>query len=60
LGSDSPVPWDTATSVQFLGRSILVTNQSYFTDVAAHWVVFRVSEPLRGMPIYVPRDAGVD
>ncbi|HEX3898661.1 MAG TPA: hypothetical protein VHW74_05770 [Mycobacteriales bacterium] len=59
LGSDSPVPWDTATSVQFLGRSILVTNQSYFTDVAAHWVVFRVSEPLRGMPIYVPRDAGV-
>jgi hypothetical protein len=58
LGSDSPVPWDTATSVQFLGRSILVTNQSYFTDVASHWVVFRVSEPLRGMATYVPRSAG--
>jgi sugar lactone lactonase YvrE len=57
LGSDSPVPWDTATSVQFLDRSILVTNQSYFTGIAAHWVVFRVSEPLRGMPIYVPKDS---
>jgi sugar lactone lactonase YvrE len=57
--SGSPVPWDTATSVQFLGRSILVTNQAYFTDNASHWVIFRVTEPLRGMPIYVPRSAGM-
>ncbi len=57
-GSSSPVQWDTATSVQFLGRSILVTNQAYFTDIASHWVIFRVTEPLRGMPIYVPRSAG--
>ncbi|MGN6473940.1 MAG: hypothetical protein ACTHK4_09885, partial [Mycobacteriales bacterium] len=28
-GGGSPVQWDTATSVQFLGRSILVTNQAY-------------------------------
>jgi sugar lactone lactonase YvrE len=54
----SPVPWDTSTSVQFLGRTILVTNQSYFTDQASHWVVFQVTEPLLGMPIYVPRSAG--
>ena len=53
-GSDSPVPWDTPTSVQFLNHSILVTNQAYFTGIASHWVIFRVSEPLRGMPIYVP------
>jgi sugar lactone lactonase YvrE len=56
--SDSPVPWDTPTSVQFLHHSILVTNQAYFTGIAAHWVVFRVTEPMRGMPIYVPRSAG--
>lgn len=56
--SSSPVPWDTVTSVQFLGRSILVTNQAYFTDNPAHWVIFRVTEPLRGMPIYVPASAG--
>jgi sugar lactone lactonase YvrE len=54
----SPVPWDAPTSVQFLGRSILVTNQAYFTGIASHWVIFRVSEPLRGMPLYVPRSAG--
>jgi sugar lactone lactonase YvrE len=58
-GSDSPVPWDTPTSVQFLHHSILVTNQAYFTGTASHWVIFRVTEPLRGMPIYVPRSAGV-
>ncbi|HVT21955.1 MAG TPA: hypothetical protein VHE57_11265 [Mycobacteriales bacterium] len=58
-GSDSPVPWDTPTSVQFLHHSILVTNQAYFTGIASHWVVFRVTEPLRGMRIYVPRLAGL-
>ncbi|MGN6473760.1 MAG: hypothetical protein ACTHK4_08960, partial [Mycobacteriales bacterium] len=57
-GGGSPVQWDTATSVQFLGRSILVTNQAYFTDDASHWVIFRVTEPLRGMPIFVPHGAG--
>lgn len=56
--SDSPVPWDTPTSVQFLHHSILVTNQAYFTGIASHWVVFRVTEPMRGMRIFVPRSAG--
>ncbi|HVV74437.1 MAG TPA: hypothetical protein VHC43_00255 [Mycobacteriales bacterium] len=55
LGSDSPVPWDTPTSVQFLHHSILVTNQAYFSDTSSHWVIFRVTEPLRGMRIFVPR-----
>lgn len=52
--SGSKATWDTATSVQFLGRSILVTNQSYFTGDAAHWMIFDVKEPLQGMTIYVP------
>ena len=58
LGASTPVAWDTPTSVQFLGRSILVTNQAYFTGISSHWVIFRVSVPLQGMPIYVPRSAG--
>jgi hypothetical protein len=56
--SDSPVPWDTPTSVQFLHHSVLVTNQAYFTAIASHWVIFQISEPLRGMPIFVPKGAG--
>jgi hypothetical protein len=52
--SGSKQTWDTATSVQFLHRSILVTNQSYFTGTASHWVIFNVKEPYAGLPIYVP------
>jgi len=54
----SPVVWDTATSVQFLGRRILVTNQAYFTDIKSHWVVFDVRAGERGMPVFVPKQAG--
>lgn len=56
--SSSPVTWDTATSVQFLGRRILVTNQAYFTDISSHWVVFDVEAGERGMPLFVPKNAG--
>lgn len=52
--SGSTATWDTATSVQFLHRSILVTNQSYFTGTPAHWLIFDVKVPFRGLPIYVP------
>jgi sugar lactone lactonase YvrE len=51
----SSPPWDTSTSVQFLGRSILVTNQAYFTGDTSHMVVFRVAVGQRGQPIFVPR-----
>jgi hypothetical protein len=54
----SPVMWDTATSVQFLGKRILVTNQAYFTDDSSHWVVFGVEAAESGMALFVPKDAG--
>jgi sugar lactone lactonase YvrE len=54
----SPVMWDTATSVQFLGRRILVTNQAYFTDNSSHWVVFDVEAGEAGMSLFVPKHAG--
>ena len=57
-GSSSPTPWDTATSVQFLGKRILVTNQAYFTDIASHWVVFDVKVGQRGMHLVVPKGVG--
>jgi sugar lactone lactonase YvrE len=55
---DSPVLWDTATSVQFLGRRILVTNQAYFTDIKSHWVIFDVRTARHGQPDFVPQQAG--
>ena len=56
---DSPVPWDTATSVQFLGRRILVTNQAYFSGDSSHWVVFDVAAGETGMHLFVPKHAGL-
>jgi hypothetical protein len=56
--TDSPVIWDTATSVQFLGHRILVTNQAYFTGISSHWVIFDVEARERGMRIVVPKGVG--
>jgi sugar lactone lactonase YvrE len=42
------IPWDTPTSVQFLGRRLLVTNQAYFSGDASHWAVFDVEVGERG------------
>jgi hypothetical protein len=50
----SPVPWDTVTSVQFLGHRILVTNQAYFRDDSSHWVVFDVEAGEHGMRLFTP------
>ena len=47
-----------ATSVQFLHRSILVTNQSYFTGTASHWMIFDVKEPDAGLPCQSVTDRG--
>ncbi|MBV9487611.1 MAG: hypothetical protein JO246_16385 [Frankiaceae bacterium] len=56
--TDSPVIWDTATSVQFLGQRLLVTNQAYFTAIPSHWVVFDVLAGERGMRLIVPKGVG--
>ncbi len=53
-----PVPWDTPTSAEFMGRHILVTNQGYFSGDTSHMVVFSVRVNQRPAPIYVPRSAG--
>jgi sugar lactone lactonase YvrE len=50
----SPVPWDTVTSVQFLGHRILVTNQAYFSGDSSHWVVFDVEAAEHGMRLFTP------
>jgi sugar lactone lactonase YvrE len=58
-GLTASTPWDTPTSVQFLGDRVLVTNQAYFTGDSSHWAVFDVAVHERGVATYVPRSAGV-
>jgi len=57
-GATADVPWDTPTSVQFLGNRLLVTNQAYFTGDSSHWAVFDVAAGERGVSTYVPAAAG--
>jgi sugar lactone lactonase YvrE len=53
-GAAQPVPWDTPTSVQFLGHRLLVTNQAYFTGDSSHWAVFSIRTGQRGARIFRP------
>jgi sugar lactone lactonase YvrE len=53
-GESQPVPWDTPTSVQFLGQRLLVTNQAYFSGDASHWAVFDVQAGEGGARSYIP------
>ena len=54
----SPIPFDTPSSATFLGRRVLVANQS-FTGDTTHHAVLDVYVGEEGMPLFVPRSAGV-
>jgi sugar lactone lactonase YvrE len=55
-GSD--IPFDTPSSATFLGRRILVANQSYLGSGENH-AVLDVAVGERGVPVFVPALAGV-
>ena len=53
----SEIPFDTPSSATFLGRRILVANQSYLGTGENH-AVLDVAVHERGRPIFIPRSAG--
>jgi sugar lactone lactonase YvrE len=53
----SSMPFDTPSSATFLGRRILVANQSYLGSGDNH-AVLDVAVGERGQPVFVPRTAG--
>ena len=52
----SPIPFDTPSSATFLGRRVLVANQSFFGDTTHH-AVLDVYVGERGVTPYLPRRA---
>jgi SMP-30/Gluconolactonase/LRE-like region len=50
-------PFDGPASVAFLGRSALVTNQSFPVGNPDHWAVFDVFAGEPGLPLFRPRIA---
>ncbi len=54
----SPVPFDTPCSATFLGRSVLVANQSAVAGDATHQAILDVHVGEPGRAPYLPRRAG--
>jgi sugar lactone lactonase YvrE len=49
------VPFDGPASLAFLGRRLLMTNQSTFRSDPASWAVFDIFAGERGLPLAHPR-----
>ena len=54
----SPVPFDTPCSATFLGKRVLVANQSAIAGDASHQAILDVYVGERGRAPYLPKDAG--
>jgi sugar lactone lactonase YvrE len=56
----SAVPFDTPSSAMFLGRRLIVANQSYFAGPvsASSQAILKVFAGERGSPEFIPPDAG--
>ena len=55
----SSVPFDTPSSAMFLGRRLIVANQSFITGTTANQAILDVHVGERGAPEAIPRRAGV-
>jgi sugar lactone lactonase YvrE len=54
----SPVPFDTPSNMTFAGQSVLIANQGFFGN-PAHHAILDVYVGERGVPTYIPANAGV-
>jgi streptogramin lyase len=50
----SSVPFDSPSSIRFLGTDVVVANQSYFTGNAAHQAILDVETGEPGLPEFIP------
>jgi sugar lactone lactonase YvrE len=50
----SSVPFDSPSSVRFLGTSLIIANQSYFTGDATHQAILDVESGEEGLPELIP------
>jgi sugar lactone lactonase YvrE len=55
----SAVPFDNPSSAMFLGRRLVVANQSYLNADPAHQAILDVWIGVRGAPELIPRRAGL-
>ena len=53
-GNGSSVPFDSPSSVRFLGTDVVVANQSYFQGTPANQAILAVAVGETGQPEYIP------
>jgi sugar lactone lactonase YvrE len=60
LGGDngSPVPFDNPSSAMFIGRRLIIANQSFISGDPTHQAILDVYAGERGAPEFIPRRAG--
>jgi sugar lactone lactonase YvrE len=56
----SSVPFDTPSSAMFLGKRLIVANQSFITGTPANQAILNVYVGERGKSIFVPKRAGLN
>jgi sugar lactone lactonase YvrE len=54
----SAVPFDSPSSVRFLGTGIVIANQSFVAGDSTHWAVLDVEVGEAGLAEYIPTTAG--
>ena len=54
LNSAQPVPFNGPASLAFLGKHLLVTNQTLPTSQPAAWAVLDIPSGERGLPLFTP------
>jgi len=54
----SPVPFDNSSSAVFLGRRLMIANQSFLAGDRAHQAILDVWVGARGAPEWIPKRAG--
>jgi sugar lactone lactonase YvrE len=54
----SPVPFDSPSSARFLGRRLIVAQQSYFMGDPSHHAILDVEAGEPGLPELIPPNAG--
>ncbi len=57
-GDGSPVPFDSPSGVAFLGTTLLIANQSYFTGNPANQALLALETGEQGQPALIPANAG--
>ena len=57
--NNSSVPFDTPSGLAWYGTRLIIANQAYLDQNTSNMALLSLQTGERGVPTYVPRDAGL-